>query len=146
SFVGSGRGENGFLKVNIDGHTPEEANRVFDDLQEAVRLLLVKHGNLADFEIKGTITWMDDDGKLHAGRYGKLPMCSSDWSLTWFEGFRRSRTATIANLKQVIEKIRAEITDDDIRRHEKTIHIAILDHYLPLEKDHEWKLNRDIGN
>ncbi len=145
-FVASGRGENGYLKVNIDGFTPEEANQVYDDLQGAIRLLLVQHGSLADFEIKGTITWMDDAGKLHAGRYGKLPMSSPDWSYAWFDEFRRSRTVTIPELKKLIEKIKATATDEDVRRHGAAVHAAILVHYLPLEKDHEWKLNRDIGN
>ncbi len=145
-FVASGRGENGYLRVNIDGFSPEEANGVYDELQEAIRLLLAKHGNLADFEIKGTITWMDDDGKLHAGRYGKLPMCSPDWSSVWFEEFRRSRIVTIRELKKLIEEIKAKVTDEDVRRHEAAVHAAVLAHYLPLEKDHEWKLNRDVGN
>ena len=145
-FVGSGRGENGYLKVNIAGYTPEQANEVYDDLQDAIRLLLVQRGSLADFEIKGTITWMDDRGKLHAGRYGKLPMCSPDWSYAWFDDFRRSRTVTIPELKKLIENIKAKITDEDVRRHDAAVHAAVLAHYLPLEKDHEWKLNRDVGN
>ena len=145
-FVGSGRGENGYLMVNIGGFTPEQANEVYDELQDAIRLLLVKHGCLADFEIKGTITWMDDDGKLHAGRYGKLPMCSPDWSYAWFDEFRRSRTVTIPELKKLIEKIKATVTEEDERRHEAAVDAAILAHYLPLDKDHEWKLNRDVGN
>ena len=145
-FVASGRGENGYLKVNIAGYTPEQANEVYDELQDAIRLLLVQRGSLADFEIKGTITWMDDRGKLHAGRYGKLPMCSPDWSYAWFDEFRRSRTVTILDLKKVIENIKAKVTDEDVRRHEAAVHAAILAHYLPLEKDHEWKLNRDVGN
>lgn len=145
-FVGSGRGENGYLKVNIGGFTPEEANQVYDELQGAIRLLLAKHGCLADFEIKGTITWMGDGGKLHAGRYGKLPMCSPDWSYAWFDDFRRARTVTIPELKKLIEKIKAKVTDKDVCRHEAAVHAAILAHYLPLEKSHEWKLNRDVGN
>jgi hypothetical protein len=145
-FVGSGRGENGYLKVKIDGFTPDEANEVYDDLQDAIRLLLAKHGCLADFEIKGTITWMDDAGKLHAGRYGKLPMCSPDWSYAWFDGFRRARTVTIPELKKLIENIKAKVKDEDERRHEDAVHAAVLAHYLPLEKDHNWKLNRDVSN
>ncbi|HEY7328062.1 MAG TPA: hypothetical protein VH592_10500 [Gemmataceae bacterium] len=145
-FVGSGRGENGYLKVKIDGFTTDEANEGYDDLQEAIRLLLAKHGCLADFEIKGTITWMDDAGKLHAGRYGKLPMCSPDWSYAWFDDFRRARTVTIKDLKKLIDEIKAKVTDEDERRHDAAVHAAILAHYLPLDKDHEWKLNRDVGN
>lgn len=145
-FVASGRGENGYLRINISGHTPEQANQVYDDLQCAIRLLLVKHGCLADFEIKGTITWMDDAGKLHAGRYGKLPMCSPDWSYAWFDEFRRASTVTIPELKKLIEKIKAKVTEEDVHRHESAVHAAILSHYLPLAKDHEWKLNRDVGN
>ena len=123
-FVGSGRGENGYLKVNIDGFTPEQANEVYDDLQGAIRLLVAKHECLADFEIKGTITWMDDAGKLHAGRYGKLPMCSPDWSHAWFDEFRRARTVTIPELKKLIERIKAKVTDEDVRRHEAAVHAA----------------------
>ena len=89
---------------------------------------------------------MDDAGKLHAGRYGKLPMCSPDWSHAWFDEFRRARTVTIPELKKLIERIKAKVTDEDVRRHEAAVHAAILAHYLPLEKDHEWKLNRDVGN
>lgn len=145
-FVASSRGENGYLRVNIDGFTPEQANEVYDDLQDAIRLLLAKHGNLADFEIKGTITWMDKEGKLHAGRYGKLPMCSPDWSYAWFDDFRRSRTVTIPELKKLIEQIKAKVTDGDERRHQAAVHAAILAHYLPLEKNHEWRLTPEVGN
>ncbi len=145
-FVGSGRGENGYLKVNISGFTPEQANGVYDDLQDAIRLLLAKNRCLADFEIKGTITWMDDKAKLHAGRYGKLPMCSPDWSYAWFDEFRRSRTVTIPDLKRVIDNIKAKVTDEDVRRHDAAVHNAIVTHYLPLEKSHEWKLTPDVGN
>ena len=146
AFVGSNRGENGYLKVNIDGYSPEDANQVFDDLQDAIRLLLVKHGNLTDFEIKGTITWMGDHGQIHGGRYGKLPMCSPDFSYKWFDSLKRSRTVTIPDLKRLIDKIIAKFMEDDVRRHEAAVHAAVVAHYLPLENDHGWKLNRDIGN
>ena len=31
---------------------------------------------IIDWEKVGTVTWIDGEGKLHAGRYGKLPMCA----------------------------------------------------------------------
>lgn len=82
-FIGSDRGENGYLKVDLAGVTPQKANEVFDEYQEAIRLLFAKHRIMADFEIKGTVTWIDGEGELHAGRYGKLPMCASRWDYRW---------------------------------------------------------------
>lgn len=143
AFVGSSGGENGYLKVKMGQATPEEANRVFDDLQDAIRLLFIKHGNLADFETKGTITWMDEDGTLKAGRYGKLPMCSPDWSYGWFESFRGTRSVTLGELEQFCAAIKAQVTEEDVRHHEEARHQAVLAHYLPEQR---WKLNRDIGN
>lgn len=144
--MGSSRGENGYLKVDLGGSSPEDANRVFDDLQEAIRLLLARHGNLADFEIKGTVTWMDEEGKLHAGRYGKLPTSSPDWSYKWFLAFRRERSVTLDDLSRLVAEIKAEVTDEDVRRHDQAKHRAILAHYLPLGSEQEWKLKRDIGD
>jgi hypothetical protein len=47
-FLGSERGENGYLKVALDGTSPEMANEVFDQLEAAIRLLFAKHGIMAE--------------------------------------------------------------------------------------------------
>ena len=78
-FLKSYRGANGYLKVDLHGSDPAEANEVLDEPRydtTAVRQVRPNGG----FEIKGTITWQEKDGTLHAGKYGKLPMCADDWT------------------------------------------------------------------
>ncbi len=145
-FLGSDRGENGYLKVDLSGATPQKANEVFDALQKAIRLLFAKHGVMADFEIKGTITWMDEQGTLHAGRYGKLPMCSPAWDYRWHLSLVRARTVSLRELEAFVAKVRGEITEEDVRRHEEARHRAFLTHYLPVAKDQMWRLREEFGN
>jgi hypothetical protein len=146
SFVGSSRGENGYCLLDLRGENPEQANKVALELQEAVRKLLAKHGNLADFEIKGTITSLDQHGKLQAGVYGKLPTCSPDWNYKWFDQFRRSRKVTLDDLRNLIDRINGQVTDADLRRLEQLKHEAILAHYLPVPSDQAWRLSHELGN
>jgi len=145
-FLGSERGRNGYLKVDVGHAEPEEANQVFDELQVAIRLLLAKHGNLADFEVKGTLTWMDRAGTLHAGRYGKLPTSSPDWTYRWQHDFMRIRPITLEQVKDFINQIRASVTEEDVRRHEVARHNAFVNHYLPLGPEQEAKLAREYGS
>lgn len=145
-FLGSERGRNGYLKVDVGHAEPEEANQVFDELQEAIRLLFAKHGNLADFEIKGTLTWLDKAGTLHAGRYGKLPTSSPDWTYRWQHNFMRTRPITLEQVKDFISQIKASVTEEDVRRHELARHNAFVSHYLPLGPEQEAKLAREFGS
>ncbi len=145
SFLGSNRGEMGYLKVDIGTATPEAANRVFDQFQEAVRLLLATNGSLADFEVKGTVTWIGADGKLHAGQYGKLPMCSPDWNYAWFEALRRSRKVTLSELERFIAGVRAAATEEALQKHEDARHRAFLAHYLPVGQQ-IWHLYGELGH
>ena len=146
SFVSSGRGENGYCLLDLGGEKPEVANQVAHELQDAVRKLLAKHGNLADFEIKGTITSLGADGKLQAGVYGKLPTCSPDWNYKWFDHFRCSRKVTLNDLRNVIDHINNKVTEADLCRHEQLKHEAILAHYLPVPTGQTWRLSHEIGN
>ncbi len=144
-FLESGRGRNGYLKVDLAGVAPDEANRVFDELQDAIKLLIAKHGIMVDFEIKGTITWRDQDGTLHAGRYGKLPMCAPDWDYNWHRSLVKAKRVTIADLKKLVAGVKAEVTEKDISRHDAAKRKAFLDHYLPVDKTHQWKLAAEFG-
>ena len=139
-FLQSDRGENGYLKVDLAGVDPQKANEVFDEYQEAIQLLFAKHGIMADFEIKGTVTWIDGEGKLHAGRYGKLPMCASRWDYRWHRSLVTARKVTISQIEAFIQKVKAEVSDEDIARHEEAKHRAFVKHYLPVGKEQEWRL------
>lgn len=139
-FLGSDRGENGYLKVDLAGVHPQKANEVFDQYEEAIQLLFAKHGIMADFEIKGTVTWIDGEGKLHAGRYGKLPMCAPQWDYRWHRSLVTARKVTISQIEGFIKKVKAEVSDEDIARHEEAKHRAFVTHYLPVGKEQEWRL------
>lgn len=123
-FVASNRGENGYLKVDLAGVDPQTANEVFDEYQTAIRLLFAKHRILADFEIKGTVTWIDNEGKLHAGRYGKLPMCASRWDSRWHRSLVTAKKVTIGEIQAFIKKVNADVSAEDIAGLEKTKHRA----------------------
>lgn len=139
-FLNSDRGENGYLKVDLAGVEPKTANKVFDDYQEAIQLLFAKHGVMADFEIKGTVTWMDDNGKLQAGRYGKLPMCASRWDYRWQRSLVTARKVTIGQIEAFIKKVKAEVSGEDIAHHEAAKHRAFVMHHLPVGDKQQWPL------
>ncbi|MGE3408661.1 MAG: hypothetical protein AB7I37_17715 [Pirellulales bacterium] len=143
-FLKSYRGANGYLKVDLAGVDPAEANDVFDELQDSVRLLFAKFGLMADFEIKGTITWQERDGTLHAGKYGKLPMCADDWTYNWHRKLVKARRVTIAELKKCITDVKALVTPEDVARHEAEKRRAFLTHYLPVANDQEWRFSDDL--
>ena len=139
-FLRSDRGENGYLKVDLAGVDPKKANEVFDEYQEAIRLLFAKHGVMADFEIKGTVTWIDGDGKLHAGRYGKLPMCASRWDNRWHRSLVTAKRVTISQIEAFIKKVKAEVSGEDIARHDEAKHRAFITHHLPVGDKQQWPL------
>jgi hypothetical protein len=139
-FLNSSRGENGYMKVDLAGVEPKRANEVFDEYQEAIRLLFAKHRIMADFEIKGTVTWMDPNGKLQAGRYGKLPMCASRWDYRWHRSLVTARKVTIAQIEAFIKKVKAEVSAEDIARHEEAKQRAFVTHYLPVGDEQRWRL------
>ncbi len=139
-FLQSDRGENGYLKVDLAGVDPKMANEVFDQYQEAIRLLFAKHSVMADFEIKGTVTWIDGEGILHAGRYGKLPMCASRWDYRWHRSLVTARKVTVAQLEEFIEKVKDEVSGEDIARHEAAKHRAFVTHHLPVGEKQQWPL------
>lgn len=145
-FLKSYRGANGYLRVDLTGVDPAGANVVFDELQGAVRLLFAKFGLMADFEVKGTITWQGKDGTIHAGRYGKLPMCADDWTYNWHLRLTKARRVTIAELKTFIADVQALVTHEDVARHEAEKRRAFLTHYLPVAKDQEWRLAVDMSS
>jgi hypothetical protein len=139
-FLRSDRGENGYLKVDLAGVDPKKANEVFDEYQEAMRLLFAKHRIMADFEIKGTVTWIDGDGKLHAGRYGKLPMCASRWDYRWHRSLVTARKVTISQIEAFIKKVKDEVSGEDIARHAEAKHRAFVTHHLPVGDKQQWPL------
>lgn len=144
-FVGSERGENGYLLVDLKRADPADANRIFDELQDAIRLLFAKHQIMADFEIKGTITWRDRDDTLHAGRYGKLPMSAPKWTYNWHRSLAKSKRVSPADLERFIASVKAEVTEADIARYEAARRKAFLGHYLPVGDKQRWKLNAEFG-
>ncbi len=143
-FVESNRGENGYLQVNLAGVEPEKANAVFDELQEAIRLLFAKFNLLADFEIKGTITWLDRHGKLHAGRYGKLPMCAEDWTYNWHRKLVQAKQVSIKELEKFIADVKSLVTPEDISKHAASKRRALLAHYVPVANDKRWMLRKQF--
>lgn len=139
-FLRSDRGENGYLKVDLAGVEPQRANEVFDQYQDAVRRLFAMHGVMADFEIKGTVTWIDGSGTLHAGRYGKLPMCASRWDHRWHRSLVTARKVTVAQLEEFVRRVNSSITDEDIARHSAARERAFVTHYLPVGDQQRWRL------
>ncbi len=145
-FIASSRGQNGYLAIDLNwGRVkPEYANRVFDGFQEAIRLLLAKNGNLCDFEIKGTITYVDNDFQLRGGRYGKLPMSSTDFSYQWFVNeFKPAirKLVSLEILNTFIVKVRGEVSETELQRNQQARREAFLIQYIPLTKEMSVLLN-----
>lgn len=113
-FLRSNRGENGYLKVDVSGVDPDKANQIFGEYESAMKLLFAKNELRADFEIKGTITWLDEEGKLHGGKYGKLPMCSSRWDYRWHCNFTKAKTVTIGQIESFVSVIKSQLSTKDI--------------------------------
>ena len=111
----SSRGINGYLKVNLQLTNPQEANRIFARLQEALERFLAFYENLADFEIKGRVGFMQDRKYVWA-QYGKLPI-HKDWSFSKLEEFKSMPTVSIHSLVRLCEKIEARIPLEVLERH-----------------------------
>jgi hypothetical protein len=112
----SRRGVNGYLKVNRRFADPHEANRIFDRLERALQLLLAYCENLADFEIKGRLGFMEE-GEYVWAQYGKLPI-HTDWSFARLEEFKGKPTVSIHGLAGLCEKIEAQVPCAVLERHE----------------------------
>src|SRR6516165_4321445 len=93
----------------------QQANRLFARLETDLQLFLAYCGNLADFEIKGTLGFMRD-GEYVWGKYGKLPI-HQDWSFARLEQFRSKPSVSIHSLTALCQQIEAQIPLDVLERH-----------------------------
>ena len=112
----SSRGLNGYLKVDLQGTDYAEANALFGRLQQALELYLADHQNLADFEIKGQIGFLEEDN-YNWSQYGKLPIHAPDWSLARLEEFKNTPTVALNKLGILCERVEAEFPADILIQH-----------------------------
>ena len=116
----SSRGFNGYLKVDLKGMDYALANELFDRLEAALRLFLASSKNMADFEIKGKIGFMDD-GKYKWAQYGKLPIHNPEWNFAKLEEFKATSPVSIYRLRNLCDKIEAQVPQDVLQRHTETM-------------------------
>jgi len=109
-------GGNDYLKVNLCGMDYELVNGVFARVQTDFQLFLASCGNLADFEIKGTVGYLRD-GEYHWGNYGKLPIHHPGWNFALLEEFSSRPAVSIHALASLCQQIEAQIPMEVLQRH-----------------------------
>jgi hypothetical protein len=120
----SGRGINGYLKVDLQGEDFQAANQLFDRLEHALQRFLAFYKNLADFEIKGKIGFLRDT-EYAWKQYGKLPI-HKDWNFRLLEQFKSKPTVRLASLSRLCQQIEAQVPLDVLERH-KALKISLGD-------------------
>jgi len=122
-WIDSTRGFNGYLKVELSDCSFDEANRIVDRLQNALRRALALAGNLADFEIKGKVGYLKE-GQYDWSQYGKLPIHNDKWSWSELKKFADMRTVSIRTLDKLAAYIEANVPQlvlDDQEDYKKTL-------------------------
>lgn len=112
----SSRGVNGYIKVSLEKMDYSQANHVFQRLEHALQLFLASCENLADFEIKGTCGYLRD-GKYVWGKYGKLPIHSSNWNFARVKEFESKSMVSIHWLAALCNIIEDHVAPDVLDRH-----------------------------
>jgi hypothetical protein len=115
----SSRGHNGYLKVDLQGMEFSQVNKVFTRLENDFQRFLAFCENLADFEIKGKIGYLDDNEAYNWKQYGKLPIHSPDWNFARLEEFKNKPIIPIRRLMDLCETIEAQIPQDVLDRHKE---------------------------
>jgi hypothetical protein len=112
----SSRGFNGYLKVDLRGADYERANGVFSRLEGALRRFLAYYQNLADFEVKGRVGYLD--GAEYAwAQYGKLPIHSPDWDFPRLEEFQGKPAVRLTALESLCRRIEEQVAPEVLERH-----------------------------
>lgn len=115
-WANSKRGVNGYLKVNCQGMHAKFANSIFARLENALQRFLAHYENLADFEIKGRIGYMEG-AEYHWSQFGKLPIHARDWNFARLEEFAEKPTVVLARLRFLCEQIEKRIPQDILAKH-----------------------------
>ena len=112
----SKRGVNGYLKVNCQGMHAKFANSIFARLENALQRFLAHYENLADFEIKGRIGYMEG-AEYHWSQFGKLPIHARDWNFARLEAFAETPSVVLARLRLLCEQIEKQIPQETLAKH-----------------------------
>lgn len=115
----SSRGANGYLKVYLQGEEYLTANSLFDRLEKALQRYLAFRHNLADFEIKGRLGYLSEDGTYSWAQYGKLPIHAHDWSFARLHEFKAKPTVSLRSLTALCQRIEAGIPEAVLERHKE---------------------------
>ncbi len=117
-WMPSSRGFNGFLKVDLKGMGYPLANEVFDRLEAALNLFLASCGNLADFEVKGKIGFMQNY-EYNWAHYGKLPIHHKSWNFARLEEFANTPAVSVYRLQSLCGVIERQVPHEVLIRHQE---------------------------
>ena len=115
----SSRGFNGYLKVDFHGMDYGLANDVFDRLEDALERFLAFCKNMADFEIKGKIGFLLEDGNYHWAPYGKLPIHHPGWNFAKLEQFKKTPEVSIHRVIGLCNMIEAQVPLEVLVHHKE---------------------------
>ena len=115
-WCASSRGINGYLKVNLQREPYDEANALFARLEKALQGFLAHYGNLADFEIKGRVGFLDDDA-YEWKQYGKLPIHHHDWNFQRLAEFKDKPLVSIHRLEQLCLELERQLPAGVLAQH-----------------------------
>jgi hypothetical protein len=112
----SSRGYNGYLKVDLRGAGYETANGVFARLEQALRRFLAYYDNLADFEVKGRVGYLQRDEYVWA-QYGKLPVHDPGWNFPRLEEFKARPAGRLTALESLCRRVEEQVPPEVLERH-----------------------------
>jgi hypothetical protein len=102
--------------VDLRGADYGYANEVFSRLEGALRRFLAFYHNLADFEVKGRLGYLNDGEYLWA-QYGKLPVHGRDWDFPRLEEFQDKPTIRLTALEALCRRIEEQVAPEVLERH-----------------------------
>ena len=106
--MGSDRGSNAWLKVEIGNKFPTAANRIFQRLERAIRRHLAAHECWADFELKARMSHFNENG-FDRKQYGKLPIHHPSWNFQKLEEFTNTEAIPVQMLDRLCDRIEEKI-------------------------------------
>jgi hypothetical protein len=112
----SSRGHNGYLKVELRGAGYEEANQVFARLEGALRRFLAFYHNLADFEVKGKVGYLQGYEYVWA-QYGKLPVHVPGWNFPRLGEFKAKPAVSLTALESLCRRVEGQVPPEVLERH-----------------------------
>src|SRR5262249_17143564 len=93
--------------------------KVFTRLENALQRFLAFAGNFSDFEIKGKVSFLDDEETYTWKHYGKLPIHAPDWNFPRLREFQSKPLVGIHRLEVLCSAIERQVRQEGLDSHKE---------------------------